>query len=113
MKPTTEFCTPTSTDNDGAPLFLRRKDAAEYLRSRYGVGSVVWLATRALHGDGPRFHRLGSRVLYAPSELDGWMQARLSGPLHSTSVKDPRKAKSPGRPRKDALRSSSKVAGGA
>ena len=36
-----------------APVYLRRKAAAEYLKSKYSIGSSVWLAIGATNGDGP------------------------------------------------------------
>jgi hypothetical protein len=65
--------------------FLRRKDAAFYLRTRYGIGSFQSLAKLAMTGDGPVFRKCGRCVLYAPHDLDEWMQTRLSVPLRSTA----------------------------
>lgn len=67
-------------------LYLRRPDAAEYVRSKWGVPcSPKWLAKLAVTGGGPVFRKLGRFPLYAPSDLDDWVQARMSGPLRSTS----------------------------
>lgn len=38
--------------------------------------SVSTLAKLRLTGEGPRYVRLGRRVLYDPSDLDAWISAR-------------------------------------
>lgn len=67
--------------------YLRRKEAAEYLKARYGFGSVSTLAKLAVFGGGPEFHKAGPTVaLYEPSALDNWARAKISAPLTSTSA---------------------------
>ncbi len=68
--------------------FLRRKQAADYLKERYGHGSARTLAKLATIGGGPVFHRFGRMVVYDPVDLDTWALARLSGPLRSTSDRE-------------------------
>lgn len=46
--------------------------AAEYL----GI-TVSWLRTHRYLGDGPKFVKLGSKVLYQPEELDRYVEAHL------------------------------------
>jgi hypothetical protein len=65
--------------------YLRRRDAAIYLKNKYGWGSWQTLAKLAVTGDGPAFHKFGHAVLYTPNELDDWAQSKISGPLHSTT----------------------------
>jgi hypothetical protein len=65
--------------------YLRRKEAGEYLKSRYGHGSPWTLAKLATLGGGPIYRKFGRIVLYDPSDLDSWALARLSAPLRSTS----------------------------
>jgi hypothetical protein len=65
--------------------YYRRKQAAAYLKSRYGHGSPRTLAKLATLGGGPIFRRFGRIVLYDPADLDAWALARLSAPLRSTS----------------------------
>jgi hypothetical protein len=84
------------------PVYLRRKAAAEYLRSRYGVGSVVWLAIGATNGSGPLFRKFGNCVFYDTAELDRWIQEKFSAPRRSTSEDPSGHARSPGRPKKNA-----------
>lgn len=67
--------------------FLRRRDAAKYLRDKYGFGSWQTLAKLAITGDGPVYRKFGRAVLYDPQDIDAWVLARLSRPLQSTSTK--------------------------
>ena len=68
------------------PEFLRRKGAAEYLRTRYGFGTVASLSKLAVVGGGPEFRKLGKIVLYEPATLDRWARQRMSEPRASTSA---------------------------
>lgn len=70
------------------PSFLRRDQAAAYLRSRYGHGSVKTLAKLACLGGGPEFRKAGSMVLYEPEKLDEWALSRIGRPQLSTSDTD-------------------------
>lgn len=65
--------------------YLRRNEAAIYLRSHYGYGSVKTLAKLACLGGGPVFRKAGKIVLYRTEELDCWAASRISHPMHSTS----------------------------
>jgi hypothetical protein len=47
---------------------LHRKQAAVYL----GV-SLSWLDKSRLHGDGPAFLQVGSRVVYDTADLDDYL----------------------------------------
>ena len=69
------------------PRLLRRKDAAQFLRERFGVGSAATLAKLAVVGGGPPFRKLGRLPLYAPDDLEAWARAKISGPRASTSDK--------------------------
>lgn len=58
---------------DGAPIvrrMLRTPDAAEYC----GSSSSTFEKLR-LTGDGPRFVKIGRRVVYDPADLDAWLSA--------------------------------------
>lgn len=77
-----------STDSWGEMTpshFLRRQQAGEYLKEKYGHGSWRTLARLAVTGGGPKFRKFGRMVLYAPADLDAWALGRLSAPLQSTS----------------------------
>ena len=54
---------------------LRRKQAAEYLKGRYGVGSVGTLAKLASIGGGPIYIKLGGAVVYDPADLDARLKS--------------------------------------
>jgi hypothetical protein len=65
--------------------YLRRKQAAEYLRSKYGHGAERTLAKLASLGGGPIYRKFGRIVVYDSADLDAWALGRLSAPLRSTS----------------------------
>ncbi|MAZ17622.1 MAG: excisionase [Ahrensia sp.] len=55
----------------GADRLISTREAAEVL----GVSSS-YLAKSRLTGEGPRFIKIGARVLYRPSDLDAWLSER-------------------------------------
>ncbi len=65
--------------------FMRRKDAAQYLRENFGVGSPATLAKLATLGGGPIFRKNGRIPLYAVEDLDAWVIAKIGNPMRSTS----------------------------
>ncbi len=65
--------------------FIRRQEAAKYLKDKYGFGAYRTLAKGAVSGDSPVFHNAGRTVLYTREALDAWALAKISGPLKSTS----------------------------
>lgn len=86
--------------------FVCRRGAAEYLKSEYGVGSAKTLAKLATNGQGPKFRKLGARVIYAIGDIDDWAQSRMSAPMISTAdIPTPATSparRGPGRPPKAA-----------
>ena len=56
-----------------APVKLNRADAAEYI----GVTKAT-LATWASLGKGPKFIKLGGKVVYLQRHLDDWMESRAT-----------------------------------
>ncbi|MCU5785941.1 hypothetical protein B27N_00944 [Alcanivorax marinus] len=65
--------------------YLTRTESAEYL-SRLGYRtSPKTLAKYACVGGGPKYRKFGQRVLYSPSDLVDWAEAKTSGPVASTS----------------------------
>lgn len=71
----------TSTNTPGAPRpaladrgGLSPADAAVYV----GL-SVPTLKKYRLDGTGPRYAKVGSRVVYRPTDLDAWLTAHLVG----------------------------------
>jgi hypothetical protein len=66
--------------------FLRRKDAAEYVRENWGFPcSPQTLAKLAVVGGGPVFRKAGRYPLYRPDDLDRWAAAKVGEPRKSTS----------------------------
>jgi hypothetical protein len=65
--------------------FLRRADAAAYVRRTYGFPcSRQWLAKLAVIGGGPVFRKAGRFPIYRPADLDAWAQSRI-GPVQSST----------------------------
>jgi len=52
--------------------YLRRREAAAYLTSRYGFGAEKTLAKGAVTGDSPEYYKAGRIVLYTREALDKW-----------------------------------------
>ena len=68
-----------------ASKYLRREEAADYVRSRWGIPcSRGLLAKLAVLGDGPLMHYAGRFPLYSEHDLDDWATARIAKPRRST-----------------------------
>jgi hypothetical protein len=69
--------------------FLRRGEAANFLKLNYGYGSHQTLAKLATIGGGPPFRKTGpnrgSPALYDLAKLKAWADARLGREFTSTS----------------------------
>jgi hypothetical protein len=65
--------------------FLRRKQAGEYLKAKFGFGSEKTLAKLACIGGGPEFCKAGTAALYEPAKLDEWALAKIGPSQRSTS----------------------------
>lgn len=66
--------------------FLRRRQAAAYVREKYNVPcSENWLAKLAVVGGGPTFRKCGRVPLYIEHDLDRWVIDRIGPKLSSTS----------------------------
>jgi hypothetical protein len=72
-----------SESDDGG--FLRRRQAADYLQSKYGFGAMATLAKGAVTGDTPYFRKAGKMVLYTKASLDEWALKKIGPPQRSTS----------------------------
>jgi hypothetical protein len=89
-----------------APSFLRRREAGQYLKDKYGFCSDRSLGKYATVGGGPEFRKVGihprSPVIYERAALDAWALGKMSGPCESTSdyPSAPSHKYSPGRSRK-------------
>lgn len=66
-------------------IYLRRKQAADYLQHNYGAFTVGTLAKLACIGGGPQFLKCGKYPLYTPEDLDAWAESRMSATIFSTS----------------------------
>jgi hypothetical protein len=67
---------------------LPRKDCAKALTEAGYPVSPKTLASMATRGGGPGFHKFGNRVLYRWADALDWAEARLRGPIHSSSELD-------------------------
>jgi hypothetical protein len=91
---------------DSSPSFLRRKEAGEYVKQKYGFSSGRALGTLATIGGGPPFRKAGtfprSPVVYERAALDAWALAKISGPCLTTGdyPHHPLHKASGGRPRR-------------
>lgn len=69
-------------------LYLRRKQAADYIRDQWGMPcSTKWLAKLAVVGGGPVFRKAGRYPMYPPAGLDDWVEKRMGSPRTNTSGK--------------------------
>ena len=72
-----------------ATRFLSRSEASDYLGNRGLRIARQTLAKFAVTGEGPAYRSFGTRVVYAPADLDAWIEARLTKPRRSTSTISP------------------------
>ena len=73
------------TDNS-FPRFMRRVEAARYIRENYGIPCVPsTLAKYACIGGGPAFRKAGKFPIYAKADIDFWANLRVSKRVNSTS----------------------------
>lgn len=61
----------TSDPNKPAPVFLDNNQAADFLKL-----SPRTLEKHRVRGGGPRFRKLGRRVVYAVADLEAWANER-------------------------------------
>jgi hypothetical protein len=65
---------------------LRRNQAAEYVRNKYGLPcSSSWLAKLASLGGGPAFRKASRFPLYDEADLDTWAQSKIGPRVLSTA----------------------------
>jgi hypothetical protein len=69
--------------------YFSRDEASEYLKNRGFRVAKQTLAKYAVTGGGPAYRTFGSRVVYDPSDLDAWIDQRLTMPRRSTSEARP------------------------
>lgn len=70
-----------------SPRYLRRHEAASYVRSVWGLPcAATWLTKLAcVSTDGPAFVKAGRTPLYERTDLDEWAMRRISKKVRSTS----------------------------
>lgn len=66
--------------------FLRRDEAANYLKAHFRFGAKKTLDKLATVGGGPAFHKVGNVTLYERAELDRWAMEKLGQPVTSTAA---------------------------
>jgi hypothetical protein len=93
------------SEEGGGPRFLRRTDAAKYLREKWGLPcqprSLAKIA--CVSSDGPEMHYAGRIPLYTPKALDAYAVKKISPARRSTSDRRTANAACPQRQSKPAL----------
>jgi hypothetical protein len=69
--------------------YFYRDESSEYLQNRGLKVAKQTLTKYAVTGRGPVYRNFGSRVVYESSDLDAWVEARLTGRRRSTSEVSP------------------------
>jgi hypothetical protein len=73
-------------DGISQPAYLRRRDAAAYVQSVYGIPCTPqWLAKLAVIGGGPLFRYSGRFPLYESATLDAWVKERIGPSVRTTA----------------------------
>jgi predicted DNA-binding transcriptional regulator AlpA len=75
------------------PRFVDTPTAAHHL----GL-SVSTLNKSRLTGTGPRFHKLGRRVVYTIADLDAWAAERCASSVMECNMRLPRRLSDPAAP---------------
>ncbi|HRP94775.1 MAG TPA: hypothetical protein PL143_00855 [Rhodocyclaceae bacterium] len=66
--------------------FFNRAEAAEYIRATYGIQvAKTTLQKYVTVGGGPAYRLFGRNAVYSASDLDAWVQRKLSAPRMSSS----------------------------
>jgi hypothetical protein len=70
-----------------APRFLRRSNAAKYIRDRWGLPCAARTLAKiaCVSSDGPEMHYAGRVPLYTTESLDKWASKRIGPARRSTS----------------------------
>jgi hypothetical protein len=76
----------TPVDRRPVDRLLRRREAAFYVRTKWGVPlSPHTLAKLAVLGGGPLYRKAGRFPLYELRDLDAWAESKLGPKQRSTS----------------------------
>ncbi|MEW5728283.1 MAG: helix-turn-helix domain-containing protein [Pseudomonadota bacterium] len=65
--------------------YLTRREASEYLKQKGLPVAPTTLAKYVTVGGGPIYQSFGRMARYRPSDLDAWVQERLSAPRRNSS----------------------------
>jgi len=65
--------------------YLRREEAAQYLKDRVGVYTAATLAKLATVGGGPEYRKVGRFPLYTAEALDNWLASKIGPVLSNTA----------------------------
>jgi hypothetical protein len=70
-----------------APRFLRRHDAAKYVRERWGIPCATRTLAKiaCVSSDGPEMYYAGRVPLYTAESLDAWALKKIGPARRSTS----------------------------
>ncbi len=78
---------PPNFQSEAGCRYLRRGDAANYIRMTYGFPcSRQWLAKLAVIGGGPVYRKASRFPIYSIPDLDLWASARIGARRRSTSA---------------------------
>jgi hypothetical protein len=76
----------TSLDSWPASRMLRRKEAAWYMRAKWGIPlSQHTLAKLAVVGGGPLYRKVGRYAAYERRDLDDWAESKIGPKRRSSS----------------------------
>lgn len=68
------------------PKYLRRVDAAAYIREKYSLPCATgYLEFLACNGGGPAFRRIGRWPVYEHADLDAWARSRMTPKVRSNA----------------------------
>lgn len=78
------------SDEGGGPRFLRRADAAKYVRERWGIPCAARTLAKiaCVSSDGPEMRYAGRVPLYTTKSLDQWAVKKIGPARRSTSQTD-------------------------
>jgi hypothetical protein len=62
---------------------LKRREAAEYLKSKGIRSSAITLAKQAMTGEGAKYTLIGGTAYYKSEWLDEWLESQIKPQRHS------------------------------
>jgi hypothetical protein len=76
---------PAAPTQGTTAAYLDQDQASEYLAEKGLKIAPKTFGKLRVIGGGPRYRKFGRKPLYAPLDLDEWVEKKLSEPLRSTS----------------------------